>query len=262
MLNDDARSSRDSSFSGYKTFWLESLYEILKLWRTPAFALPTILFPVLFYFLFGVVLAAKFQISGIAAKALIANFGTMAVMATSLFGFGVRIAVERGQGWLEMKRVSPAPILTYFGAKLVASLTFATGTIIVLLILGNSFGNSQMTWGQNAAMSVALLFGCVPFSALGLAIGSFVEGSAAPAVLNIIMWPLAFLSGLWIPLFLLPGTLQRIAPFLPPFQLAQLAESTFVPLALKIRLIYVLALGGLSLCCLLVAAIRFRSEER
>ena len=256
-------SSANPTVQEFGVLWLESKYEVLKLWRLPSFVLPTILFPVMFYMLFGVVLASTFHISGIATKILIANFGTMAVMATSLFGFGVRVAVERSQGWLEVKRVSPVPIITYFGAKLAASLTFAIGAITILLILGNTLGRGRLGAEEVISLSAVLLLGCIPFSALGLVVGYFAEASAAPAIVNAIMWPLAFLSGLWIPLSLLPGSLQRIAWVLPAYQLDQLAVRTVgAPNDGRRSWVYVLALGAFSLCCLTVAAIRFRGNEQ
>jgi ABC-2 type transport system permease protein len=246
----------------FSVLLLESKYEVLKLWRLPSFVLPTILFPVMFYILFGVVLASTFHVSGIAAKIMIANFGTMAIMATSLFGFGVRVAVERGQGWLELKRVSPVPVATYFAAKFSASLTFALGAIVILLILGNTLGRGHLGVEQILLLSAVLLLGCIPFSALGLAVGYFAEASAAPAIVNAIMWPLAFLSGLWIPLYLLPASLQRIASVLPAYQLDQLAVRAVGAPHIGREWGYVLALAGFTFCCLAVAAIRFRGDEQ
>jgi ABC-2 type transport system permease protein len=241
--------------------WLESKYEVLKLWRLPSFVLPTVFFPVVFYILFGVVLAPTFNISGMSAKILIANFGVIAVLSTSLFGFGVRVAVERTQGWLEITRVNPVPIATYFVAKGVASLTFALGAIVILLILGNSLGHGQLGIGEMFSLIAVLLLGCLPFSALGLVVGFNAEASAAPAIVNAIMWPLAFMSGLWIPLALLPGSVQRIARLLPPYQLDQIAvRAVGAPHDAQLW-IYVLALSGFTALCVAAAVRSVKRSE-
>ena len=65
--------------------------------------------------------------------------------------------------------------------------------------------------------------GTLPFCALGLWIGSLVSGQAAPAVANLVYLPMAFLSGLWMPLKILPAAIGAVAPVWPPYHLAQLA---------------------------------------
>jgi ABC-2 type transport system permease protein len=59
--------------------------------------------------------------------------------------------------------------------------------------------------------------------ALGLIIGSRANASAAPAFVNLIYLPMSFLSGLWMPLSMLPHFLQQIAPLWPAWHLGQLA---------------------------------------
>ena len=47
--------------------------------------------------------------------------------------------------------------------------------------------------------------------------------NSAPAVINVLYLPLAILSGLWIPVSQLPGVIQGLAVWLPPYHLAGLA---------------------------------------
>ena len=49
------------------------------------------------------------------------------------------------------------------------------------------------------------------------------SGSGLPAVVNLLFLPLAFLSGLWVPVQVLPALLQKLAPALPPYHFSQLA---------------------------------------
>jgi ABC-2 type transport system permease protein len=76
------------------------------------------------------------------------------------------------------------------------------------------------------ALFGTLLLGVFPFCAMGLAVGYLLGPNSAPTVLNILYLPLAFASGLWIPIFVLPEFVQRLAPFLPPYHYAQLALRT------------------------------------
>jgi ABC-2 type transport system permease protein len=67
------------------------------------------------------------------------------------------------------------------------------------------------------------MLGVLPFCALGLLVGSRVSAAASPAIVNFIYLPMAFLSGLWMPLSMLPQFIRDIAVLWPPYHLAQLA---------------------------------------
>ena len=62
----------------------------------------------------------------------------------------------------------------------------------------------QLSAAQWAAWAATCLVGVLPFSALGLWLGTLVSGRGAPALINLIYLPMAFLSGLWVPLTMLP----------------------------------------------------------
>jgi ABC-2 type transport system permease protein len=70
---------------------------------------------------------------------------------------------------------------------------------------------------------LALVLGSLPFCILGLAIGAVAQANTAPAVVNTLYLPLAICSGLWFPIQVLPQALQNVAPWLPPYHLAQTA---------------------------------------
>src|SRR5690606_8641324 len=84
----------------------EARSEVLSYLREPAFLLPIMLFPAVFYLMFGVVLNRG---SADVARYLLGSYSTFAVMAPGLFGFGVSLALERGEGLLELKRALPMP---------------------------------------------------------------------------------------------------------------------------------------------------------
>ncbi len=98
----------------------ESKYELLKNMRIPVYAISTIAFPLMFYVLFGIVLGRNNRRrSQDNATYMLATMGCFGVMAVALFGFGVSLAIERGQGWLQVKRASPMPVSAYFFAQAV-----------------------------------------------------------------------------------------------------------------------------------------------
>lgn len=209
-----------------RIFWLEAKLEFLKTWRVPAFTLPAIGFPAVFYLLFGV--AMKFgEGSPIhMATYLLATYGCFGVIGAALFGFGVGVATERGQGWMLTKRVSPMPIAAYFTAKLAMSLVFGAIIIALLSALGVLFGGVRLPLATWVPLIAILAGGALPFCALGLLIGYLVGPNSAPGVVNLIYLPLAFASGLWIPIVALPGIFRTLAHALPPYHYSQLALKT------------------------------------
>ena len=205
-------------------FAKESKYELLKNIRIPVYAISTIAFPLMFYVLFGIVLGRNnAAVRNDNATYMLATMGCFGVMAVSLFGFGVSLAIERGQGWLQVKRASPMPIAAYFFAKLFAAVVFSTVIMSLLLTVGMAFGGVRLPAAMAAQLIGILVAGSIPFGAMGLAIGYFAKPNSAPAVVNLIYLPMSFCSGLWIPLFLLPHGLQTFAKFLPAYHMSQLA---------------------------------------
>jgi len=202
----------------------EAKYELINKTRIPVYAISTVVFPLMFYVLFGIVLGHDDPGKrGETATYMLATMGCFGIMAVSLFGFGVSLAMERGQGWLQVKRASPMPVSAYFLAKLLAAVAFSTVIMLLLLTVGIAFGGVRLPVATAAKLLGILIAGSIPFSAMGLAIGYFAKPNSAPAVVNLIYLPMSFCSGLWIPLFLLPHGLRVLAQFLPPYHLAQLA---------------------------------------
>jgi len=241
----------------------EAKYELLKNIRIPVYAISTIAFPLMFYVLFGIVLGhGNSGDRRDTATYVLATMGCFGVMAVSLFGFGVSLAIERGQGWLQVKRASPMPVSAYFAAKLFSAVVFSTTIMLLLLAVGTAFGGVRLPLGTAAKLIAILVAGAIPFSAMGLAIGYFAKPNSAPAVVNLIYLPMSFCSGLWIPLFMLPHGLQVLAKALPPFHLSQLALNA-VGLAPNPTPAWghVEALFALTLVSLGVAAWGYRRDE-
>jgi len=203
----------------------EAKYELINKTRIPVYAISTIIFPLMFYVLFGIVLPGAKDRQDTATY-LLATMGCFGIIAVALFGFGVSLAMERGQGWLQVKRASPMPVSAYFLAKLFAAVVFNTVIMLLLLAVGIAFGGVRLPFVTALELVAILVAGSIPFSAMGLAIGYFAKPNSAPAVVNLIYLPMSFCSGLWIPLFMLPHGLRVLAHWLPPFHLAQLALNT------------------------------------
>jgi ABC-2 type transport system permease protein len=213
-----------SSPSPLRCYWLEAKYEFLRLLRTPSFAVPSLVFPPLFYLLFGVLLGGSRQGPEM-ARYMLAGYGVFGIMGAGLFGFGVTVAVERERGWLTFKRALPMPPGTYLLAKMAMAMMFAAIISAILMLLAASLAKVSLQPGQWALLFAINVLGVLPFCAIGLLIGTWVGASAAPAVVNVLYLPMAFLSGLWLPLQMLPAIFARLAPVWPSYHLSQIAQN-------------------------------------
>jgi ABC-2 type transport system permease protein len=245
-----------------RIFANEARFEFLKLARLPIYAISTIMFPVMFYVLFGLMLNRGQELSRVPVAAyLLASYGTFGVMGASLFGFGVGLAGERGLGWLQVKQASPMPPFAYFFAKTVVCMTFSLIIVLILVTLGFLFGGVHLSPLHVVQLAATLVAGSITFCAMGMAIGYFAGPSSAPAIVNLIYLPLSFASGLWIPIQALPSFFQKIAPFLPPFHLGQLALSTIGAETRGSNLGHWEALAAFALICLGIARLGYQRDE-
>lgn len=232
----------------WRAYWMEMRMETLAALRTPGYALPFLLAPVGIYLLFGVLIAgdAPADRPGL-NNYLYVGFGVLAAAMPGLFS-GVILAQQREQRLLLLKRAWPLPPAAALLAKVAMAMALSGLGIALVSLTALLTGKLTLGLGQLAVINFVLLIGSIPFTALGLWIGTLTSASAAPAWGNLLFFPMTTLSGLFIPL---PAALEPWVIIWPTFQLNQLAlglagvtEFTFVPPALAGG-----ALLGLTVLC-------------
>jgi ABC-2 type transport system permease protein len=233
---------------------LEARAQFLSLARTPAFTIPTLVFPLMFYVFFGVVMG----FSPTAPTYLLATYGVFGLIGPALFGFGVGFATERDSGALLLKQTTPMPAAAYLVARVAAALVFGIVIVTGLFLLGAFAADVALYRWQWMTLAGIVLSSVVPFCALGLAVGAWVKAQAAVAIVNLIYLPMAFLSGLWMPISLLPGLLQDVAIVFPAYHQAQLALKVLDMDEGVSAGIHVAIVGVFTMVFLVIAAIGFR----
>lgn len=243
--------------SPWRIHALESWYELLRTLRTPAFAIPSLIFPVAFYVIFAVLLPGEWR--GYQKSAyLLATYGAFGVIGPALFGFGVGLAIEREHGWLELKRVSPMPAMAYFLAKISMSLVFGFAVLCLLTIAAVGFGGVRIAPGDWLKLAAVLMLGTAPFCALGLLIGTLVKGQAAVAIVNLVYLPMSVFSGLWMPIFAFPPLLQDLAVAWPAWHLGRMALGVVGQVQGVDYALHAAVLAGTTVVLLVLAAWRLR----
>jgi ABC-2 type transport system permease protein len=214
------------SASPWSVFAAQTRAELTSMLRNPSSLVPTVLFPVMFWMFFGLPNARQTSSDGFnIGTYILTSFAMYSVIQTVLFNLGIFIAVERSTGWYRFQRTTPIRVYVMFAAKIVSVLLLALFALAVLLIVGAITGGVSLNLESWASLVARVLFGVLPFAALAVFIGYMSRNAnAASPIINLIFFPMAFASGLFIPLRTLPEIVQKIAPFLPAYHSGELAR--------------------------------------
>ena len=197
-----------------RLFWHQLRGEQLVFWRSREAAVFVFLFPLILFALLTALYNG--EIYGKPAPwALLAGMLGYGAANTAFAGLALIIVARREMGILKRIRSTPLPAATYLVAVLASILVVFALQALALFTLGSLLESTP--WPSNAlSLAAALLLGASAFAGLGLAISSVirsVEGSSA--VMNIVLLPMAFLSGSFGPTADYPQFLQAIGDVLP-----------------------------------------------
>ena len=188
--------------------------EQLLFWRSREAAVFVFLFPLMLFALLTAVYNGHIY-GKPAAWALLAGMLGYGAANTAFAGLALILVARRETGILKRIRSTPLPAPTYLVAVLVSTLIVFTLQAVALFALGKVLRDTPF---PAHALSVVLLLalGAACFAALGLAICGLIrslEGSSA--VVNVIILPMAFLSGSFGPTRHYPRALRAIGEVLP-----------------------------------------------
>ncbi|MEO8528430.1 MAG: ABC transporter permease, partial [Pseudolysinimonas sp.] len=92
---------------------------------------------------------------------------------------------------------------------------FAIGAMVPVVVLGALLTKAEATpWGLLGGFG-ALIVASLPFAFIGLAIGYSLPSKAAIAVVQVVMFGLAFGGGLFLPPSMFANWLDTLSKFLP-----------------------------------------------
>ncbi|MDT8916101.1 ABC transporter permease [Amycolatopsis sp. PS_44_ISF1] len=196
--------------------------EILRIIRSPQFALFTIAVPLGMFLLFDSLFGDGTGPDGIrTGVTTMIDMGAYGAMSGALFT-GTRVATERTDGWQRQLRLTPMRGPGYLVVKLAAALAMALPVVLVVFVAG-ALGGVDLTAAQWLLCGLALWLGALPFAVLGLLLGLFGQGDTVGAMTGALMLPLGVFGGLWMPLSIMPAWMSAVAHFFPTFWLGRVA---------------------------------------
>ncbi len=185
----------------------------------------TLAFPVGFLLLFGFVMArGDARVTAILLPGLL----TTTLMSGGIFGVALPLVQLRENGWLRRLRVTPVRVAAITLAHGITALITSALSLLVLLALARAlFGVTSA--GRPASLAIVFLCGAWALLPIGLVVGSAARDmKTAPAVANLLFFPLMFLSGSAFPFAFMPEGVKRVARLLPTTYLVDAYTSVFV----------------------------------
>jgi ABC-2 type transport system permease protein len=201
--------------------------EQLVFWRSREAAVFIFIFPPMLFLLLGSVYDGTID-GRPAANVLLAGLLGYGVANTAFAGLTIQLVIRRESGVLKRLRSTPLPQRTYLAAALLSILFVFLLQTVTIFVLGRVlFGTPFPT--EWLSLAAALLAGVAAFAGIGLAAASLIRSSeGSSAVVNVILLPMAFLSGSFGPTRDYPQVLQTIGDVLPLKYLIDLVDAVYL----------------------------------
>jgi ABC-2 type transport system permease protein len=143
--------------------------------------------------------------------------GIMGLMAmnNSLFGLSANLTRWKETRVLRRLLATPASPASFLGAALVNQLVYGILALGVVVVMALAVLKAQETVVP-LTLAILLILGVGTFLAIGLAIGGMARTQeAVTPMINVVAFPMMFLSGVFFPVSDLPGVLHHIVNYLP-----------------------------------------------
>lgn len=186
---------------------------------------------------------------------------SMNMMYSALFGVGYVIVRYRKNGMLKRLKATPVTAFEYLSAQVVSRLILIMA-ITVFIFYGTNYFIGYAMFGSHLSLFLVFALGAISMISLGLVIAArLTSEEMAGGLLNLVSWPMMFLSGVW---FSLEGTnplMQQLAEFLPLTHVTAAARAIMIDGAGLLDVSYHLVILIVqSLAFLLIGALAFKWE--
>ena len=194
--------------------FLHAKYILIETLRVPIAVIGTLVFPALALLFFVVPQRMVADNPEFATQAVI-SLSVFAVMSNALFSFGLNISENREKPWDPYLRTLPAPGTARVLAQILSTGVLGLIAIVPVILVGGLFTAAEASPARILAGLLALAVASLPFMLIGSAIGYALPFKAAIAVVQIVMFSLAFIGGLFLPPVMFAPWLDTISKFTP-----------------------------------------------
>lgn len=199
---------------GIYTIWYRDL---LRFWHDKMRMAGSIIFPLLFLFVFGSGLSARFGAFGQNidfSQFMFPGIIGMTVLMSS-FMAGVSVVWDREFGFLKEVLVAPVNRAAVATGKMLGSATVALLQGAIMLVFSPLIGVSLSLWQVLALFPLMFLL-AASMGSLGILLATRIRSMQAfQAVMQMLMFPMVFLSGVFFPVQGLPSWMNVLVKINP-----------------------------------------------
>lgn len=199
----------------------------LLFWRNKESAIFVFVFPPMLFLLLGAVYNGRIGPYP-AADALLVGLVGYGCANTAFAGLAITLVIRREGGVLKRMRATPLPPTTYLAAVLCSTLVVFILQVLLTMALGVVLygASGPQNW---LGLGLAVLLGVAAFAGLGFGAAAMIRSSeGSSAVVQLIVLPMAFLSGSFGPTRSYPAFLQAIADALPLTYLIRILKAVYL----------------------------------
>jgi ABC-2 type transport system permease protein len=196
-----------------------------------------ILFLVIFVSVFGNntvgpqhVKASTYYVPGLSA---------LAIVAASFVNLVISITAQRELGVLKRRRATPVPAWVLIAGRTITAVVVSLVVMTVLLLIGRFAYGVHLPTSTLPGVAITAIVGSITFCILAYAFSTVVKSEdAAQPMVQAIMLPLYFISGVFIPNVSLPEWLRRVAEVFPVQHLSDGLHHAYDPAARGIGIVW------------------------
>ena len=185
----------------------------------------------------------------------------MNMMFSALFGVGYVIVRYRKNGMLKRLKATPLTAFEYLSVQVVSRLLLIMA-ITIFVFYGTNLFIGYAMHGSHLSLFLVFALGAISLISLSLIVAARTTSEeTAGGLLNLLTWPMMFLSGVW---FSLEGTnplVQQFAEILPLTHVTAAARAIMIDGAGLLDVSYhLMVLVVQSIIFMLIGALAFRWE--
>jgi ABC-2 type transport system permease protein len=208
-------------------------YDQKAFWRNPAAVFFTVMFPVVVFLILAIVFDGS--TIGVHGGIEATTYYVPAIMALSVISatmqtLAMTLVIAREDGRLKRGRGTPMPAWVFIAGRIGNSIVVTVLMLALLATIGWLLYSVPFPWERLPEMLITLVIGAASFCCLGIALTAVIPSQdAAAAIVNALLLPLYFLSGIFIPEDELPGGVISFANHFPVRPFFEAFFHSYVP---------------------------------
>jgi ABC-2 type transport system permease protein len=242
-----------------KMTWMEAKLFL----REPMSAFFTLVFPLIYLFMYGAISGNKptpmYGGRG-TIDAAIPSLTAVIIGITGLMSTTMTMATYREKGILRRLRTTPVSPLIVLAAQVVVVFVMTSLGMLLLIAAGKLVYHVRFD-GNAFSMLGGFVLSSLSFFGIGFILaGTLPTVRTAWVVAMVLLYPMMFLSGAFFSLELLPAAIQKVSAFMPLTYVVNLLNGLWVGEPWGSHLLDVAVLAGMLLLGIFITAKTFRWE--